>query len=55
MEDKPVNVTVKVSEVHELTDRLLLADIFTKEQIQHKRGDVKVTLKAYDSKCLTIK
>lgn len=54
-EDKPINVTVKVKEVRDLAGKLLLTDIFTKEQMQHAGGDLKVTLKAYDSKCLFIK
>ncbi len=54
-EDKPINVTVKVKEVRDLAGKLLLTDIFTKEQMQHAGGDLKVTLKAYDSKCLSIK
>jgi len=54
-DSKPVNITVKVSEVKDLAHKLTLNDIFTKEKIQHSGGNLNVTLKAYDSKCLLIK
>lgn len=54
-DDKPINVMVKVSEVKELANKHLLKDIFTGEQIDHAGGNLKIQLKAYDSKCLLIK
>ncbi|MDQ2720908.1 MAG: alpha-galactosidase [Bacteroidota bacterium] len=54
-DNKPVNVAVKVSEVKELSNKHLLKDIFTGEQIPHVAGDLEIHLKAYDSKCLLIK
>jgi hypothetical protein len=54
-DSKPVNITVKVSEVKDLAHKHTLNDIFTKEKIQHSGGNLNVTLKAYDSKCLLIK
>lgn len=54
-DDKPIDVTVKVSEVKELAAKHLLTDIFTKQIINHTPGDLKVKLKPYDSKCFQIK
>lgn len=54
-EDKPIEVTVKRSEVRDLAGKLVLSDIFTKEQIQHKGGDLKISLGAHDSKTLVLK
>lgn len=54
-DDKPITVTVKVSEVKELSANHLLTDIFTKETITHITGNLKVILQPFDSKCLLIK
>ncbi len=53
--DQPINVTVTSKEVSQLTGKIRFTDIFTEEQLQHSGGDLKVTLKAFDSKCLLIK
>ena len=52
--DQPIKITVTAKEVRELAGKHILADIFTKEQLLHNGGDLKVTLKAFDSKCLLI-
>ena len=53
--DTAIKVTVTAKEVKELSGKHVLSDIFTKEKIQHKGGDVSVVLNPYDSKCLLIK
>jgi hypothetical protein len=53
--DKPIEVTVKSSEVAELSKAALLKDIFTPEQIHHRGGDLKVSLGAYDSRCFLVR
>lgn len=54
-EAKPITVTVKPNEVKALTGQLMLTDIFTKEEIRHKGGELKLVLNAYDSRCLLLK
>jgi hypothetical protein len=53
--DEPVNVSVTPQEVHELSARCELKDIFTAEDLHHHGGELNLTLKAYDSKCLAIR
>jgi hypothetical protein len=52
--DKPIDIIVNTKEVNDLKGEHLLTDIFTKEKINHAGGNLKITLKAYDSTCLLI-
>jgi hypothetical protein len=52
--DTPITTTISVAEAHELSAPASWHDIFTKEQIDHPGGELKVELTAHDSKCLRL-